>query len=186
MGHKTLKEHYRITHMVQVTDNGICIGSPYIHNLIVVSRDGVLQKAKHDFTRSNADLTRYMAEMQADPAKLREVVQAPDQFAAAVTVYTYEGGSIIEKLCEVPGWPNVTHDGAIMYENTYSTDRAKMVAWAKDNAQAGVDMWTRQIEQDKAKLAQSESYRQEAAADLAKLNADYPATGCAPAEGGAE
>jgi len=38
MGWKNIKEHYRINHYVQVTEQGICIGSPYIHNIIVIGR----------------------------------------------------------------------------------------------------------------------------------------------------
>jgi len=40
MGWKNVKEHYRIGHSVQVTEQGVCIGSPYVHNLIVVGLDG--------------------------------------------------------------------------------------------------------------------------------------------------
>ena len=44
MGWKNIKEHYRIGHAVQVTDAGICIGSPYIHNIIIIGVDGTLKK----------------------------------------------------------------------------------------------------------------------------------------------
>lgn len=171
MGYKTLKEHYRIGHAVCVTDKGICIGSPYIHDLIIVGLDGAIIKA--DDGRVNEDLNRYMAEMKAAPEKLREVVQAKDTFEAAIPVYTYDGGNIIEKLCEKPGWPNVTHDGDMMYENTYSTDKRKVVKWAKENAKAGIAWWQLSIDQDKERLSKSESYLKQSQADLAKLEADY-------------
>ncbi len=172
MGHKTLKEHYRIGHAVCVTEKGICIGSPYIHDLIIVGLDGTIIKA--DDGRVNEDLKRYMAEMKADPAKLREVVQAKDTFAASIPVYTYYGGNIIEKLCEEPGWPNVTHDGDMMFDNTYSLDKRKAVKWAKKNATAGIECWQRRIKEDRERLAQSESFLKQEQADLAKLEADYP------------
>lgn len=171
MGHKLLKEHYRIGHAVRVTDKGICIGSPYIHDLIIVGLDGTIIKA--DDGHANEDLKRYMAEMKADPAKLREVVLARDTFAASIPVYTYDGGNIIEKLCEKPGWPNVTHDGDMMYENTYSTDKAKVVKWAKENAIAGIKLGQRRVEEIKADLAKMEAFVKECQADLAKLNAEY-------------
>jgi len=29
------------------------------------------------------------------------------------------------------GWPNVTHDGDLMYANTYSTDKGKVIEWCE-------------------------------------------------------
>lgn len=173
MGHKTLKEKYRIGHAVCVTDKGICVGSPYIHDLIIIGLDGSIIKA--DDGRGNEDLKRYMAEFRADPDKLREAVQAVDTFAASIPVYTYDGGNIIEKRCEKPGWPNVTHDGDMMYENTYSTDKRKVVKWAKENAKCGIEWQQRRVEEIKADLAKLEALVKESQADLAKLEADYPA-----------
>lgn len=171
MGHKAFREHYRIGHIVKVNERGVCIGSPYIPDLIVVAMDGTILE---EYDRLNEDLKRYVAEMKADPAKLREVLNAPDTFEASIPVYTYKGADIIEKLCEKPGWPNVTHDGDIMYENTFSTDKAKVVAWAKRNAGLGVKFANDKIEQLKSDIARVESNLAKELADLAKLNADYP------------
>ena len=172
MGYKLLKEHYRIGHAVCVTDKGICIGSPYIHDLIIVGLDGAIIKA--DDGRVNEDLKRYMAEMKADPAKLREVVQATDTFEASIPVYTYDGGNIIEEKCEKPGWPNVTHAGHMMYENTYSTYKRKVVNWAKENATLGIKWQSERVEEIKRDLAKMEALVKESEADLANLEADYP------------
>lgn len=172
MGYKKLKEHYRIGHLVRVTSKGICIGSPYIHDLIVIGLDGSIIKA--DDGRDNEDLKRYMAEMKADPEKLREVVLAPDTFETSIPVYTYDGGNIIEKQCEEPGWPNVTHDGDMMFENTYSTDEGEVVKWAKQNAKSGIEWQQRRVEEIKSDLAKMEAFVRESQSDLAKLEADYP------------
>lgn len=99
--------------------------------------------------------------MEAGPETLRQLVQSPDSFAAAVTVYTYCGGDIIEKQCETSGWPNVTHDGEMMYENTFSTDKDQVVVWAKENAEK--------------ELAERQDHLASREANRAKLEADYPA-----------
>jgi hypothetical protein len=147
MGWKTLKEHYHIEHTVQVTEQGICIGSPYIHNIIVVGLDGTIVKAYEGHWADNKDINRYMSEMKSDPAKLREVVLAKDTFSASIPVFTYAGATIIKKLCETPGWPNCTHDGQMMYENTHSTDRNKVIAWAKENNTAALRLEFERSEQ---------------------------------------
>jgi hypothetical protein len=172
MGWKNVKEHYRIVHMVSVTDQGICIGSPYIHNIIVIGRDGEI--VKREKSHANAELVRYQAEMDADPEKLRELVRSLDTFTKDITVYTYDRGDIIERHCEELGWPNVTHGGEMMYENTFSADKATVVKWAKKNAQCGIESRQRRVEEIRKELADMERYLAESQADLAKLEAEHP------------
>lgn len=173
MSWKNVKDHYRIGHQVQIREGRICIGSPYIHDIIRVSLDGVVTWGNLGAS-SNGDLARYYAEMTADPAKLRELIAAPDTFTASIPVYTYDGGTIIEKQCEVFGWPNCTHDGMMMYENTFSADKAKVIAAAKRSAALGVKAWLDNIKEAEARLAKCRAHLAEEEAALAKLNADYP------------
>lgn len=167
MGWKNVKDHYRIGHIVQVTDKGICIGSSLCHDLIVIDpyRGTIIQA---DVAR-NEDLTRYLAEMRADPDKLRERLDTDDHFDISVTVYTYKGGDIIERQCEKVGWPNVTHDGQVMYDNTFSTDRNQVLQWAINEAEAGVRMGLRRIEELDRDCAKAKKLLHEDSADLAKL-----------------
>lgn len=145
MGWKAIKEHYRIEHDVQVVpDKGICIGSAYIHDIIVIGPAGEIVK-RYDPGRGwsvNADLHRYQLEMEADPAKLKQLIDQPDTFERSVQVFTYEGADIIECACEELGWPNVTHDGRMMYENTFTPDRDQAVRWAIRSARSSVKAWT--------------------------------------------
>lgn len=138
MGWKAIRDHYRIEHIVQVTSAGICIGSPYIHDIIVISIDRG-EIIRRWGTPHRGSLGRYLEEMDADPGKLAELAAVEDHFERSITVYTYEGASILEKQCEELGWPNVTHDGLIQFENTFSADRAEVVEWAISNAKAGVE-----------------------------------------------
>jgi hypothetical protein len=135
MGWKAVKDHYRIGHIVQVVEGQIWIGSPYISKIIAIERDGRITKRD----TSNAALKRYMKEFEESPERLLELIQQPDTFEASMTVYTYEGGKIVEKQCEKLGWPNCTHDGELMYDNTYSVSREQTVDRAKRNAVAWIN-----------------------------------------------
>jgi len=139
MGWKAVRDHYRIKHDVQVVEGkGICIGSPYVHDIIVISLDrGEITRVWNDDGRG--ELGRYVEEMRADPFKLAELVAAEDTFERSISVFTYEGGAIIEKQCEELGWPNVTHDGCMQFENTYSPDPGLVRIWAIDNAKAAIE-----------------------------------------------
>lgn len=123
MGWKQVKEHYKIEHIVHVTKEGLCVGSGYIPNLIVIDPEsGKIVKRPDWATNDNID--RYIAEMDSDPEKLKELIHAEDKFERSITVYTHDDGELLEKKCEELGWPNVTHDGMLMYGNEFSTDRS--------------------------------------------------------------
>jgi hypothetical protein len=171
MGWKNVKEHYQIKHQVAVYDGeGICIGSPLCHDLIIIDR--WRKTVKHTMTlRGNEDLERYWDEMHADMGLLKDLVASPDIFEKSVMVYTYEGGDILEKFCEEPGWPNVTHDGDMMYENMFSTDRDYIVERARKNAEAKVELGRESLAQLETQLAEKRAWLEKAAADLEKLNA---------------
>jgi len=173
MGWKKVRDHYQVKHAVQVTEAGICIGSPYIHNIIVIGSDGKVKK-KYDSGRSNEDLRRIQDEMDADPAMLHKMVLTADTFEKSITVYTYAGGEIIECKCEELGWPNVTHGGSMMFENTFSADKAQVVQWAKRNAELGVKYAIESVEDAEKQLAERRNRLAKNESDLAKLEADYP------------
>lgn len=154
MGWKLLKERYGIGHTVQVTDEGICIGSPYVHNLIVLDFTGRVVR-RSELIGGNDDLHRYVKSFEADPQRVKETIDEPDCFTDSITVYTYDGGTIIEKKCEKLGWPNCTHDGELMYENTFSTDRAEIVARAIENAKCGIELTQEAVESNQKRLDDS-------------------------------
>lgn len=165
MGWKALKEHYRIGHSVQIVpEKGICIGSAYIHDIIVVGFDGVITKRD----RYGGELARYQEEIDADPAKAKALIDQPDAFERSIPVFTYAGAEIIECACEELGWPNVTHDGRMMYENTFSPDRAEVLRWAILSAESGVAAWIRMADE------RATAWR-EARAHLAKRQNDLTA-----------
>lgn len=173
MGFKTVKEQFRIRHSVHVTEDGICIGSPYISDLIVVGLDGRLKK-RHERDGSNDELDRYMREFDADPAKLQQAVAAQDTFTKSLPVYTWSGGEIVETKCEKYGWPNTTHEGRMMYENSFLKSKADAVKAAKKDAACGVKWRREAVEQAEKELAKQRAELARCEADLAKLNADYP------------
>ena len=168
MGWKSVKNHYRIEHIVHIKDGNICIGSGYINDIIVLGIDG--QTIKHDGF-SNAALARYVAEFKADPALLKSLIEAKDEFGASIPVWTFDDKSIIEQQCEALGWPNVTHDGQLMYDNKHFSTRAAAIEAAKRSAQAEIEYCSREIKQLESSLASMRRNLIEAAAEKDRLSA---------------
>ncbi|WGK63456.1 hypothetical protein QAO71_16935 (plasmid) [Halopseudomonas sp. SMJS2] len=133
MGWKRLKEAFGVNHNICVTSKGICIGSGYVHDIVVVDPISGIVRENDAFGRFLSHY--YPALAAATPAIILGLIQAEDTFTTAIPVYTYDGADIIEKHCEALGWPNVTHDGDLMYENQYSADRDVVIGWAKRNAE---------------------------------------------------
>lgn len=172
MGWKAFKEHFNITHIVQVKDAGICIGSGYMSDIATVNL--ATGAVTEDSTFSGFLSKYYPALLSAGAQEILHVINAEDRFSASVPVYTYDGGKIVEKRCELPGYPNVTHDGCLMYENTHSTDKDEVVRWAKRNAEAGISMFTRSIADTQKQLAEQNIALASYKNDLAELCAAYP------------
>ena len=145
MGWKSVRDHYNITHLVQVaryTANDrkitgeIIIGSPYISRILAISLE-TGEVTQWDDSQ-NEDLMRYQKEFKADPSKLKELVLQEDTFENSIPVWTYRDAEILEKQCEKLGYPNLTHDGYLQYDNTFSAEKAIVENWAKENAKAGI------------------------------------------------
>jgi len=190
VGWKNVKEHYGIEHYVQVTSKGLCIGSGYVHDLIRISpTDAKLDwddRSDRIETKIGCNLSVWrlkhvgrgdpfdgiVAAMAADPAKLRELIDTPDDFTASIPVYTYDyDGNIIEKQCEELGWPNVTHDGTMMYENRVFETRAEAVEKARLEMAARVESMIasvadaeRDLRERRNRLAKAEAARARAEA----------------------
>jgi hypothetical protein len=190
VGWKNVKQHYGITHYVCVAEKGICIGSGYVHDLITIAdtdrprdwHDTVDRKcAKLDCNLSiwrptyvgrGEPFDGIFKAMADDPGTLRRLIDTPDTFEKSVTVYTYDyDGNIVAKQCEEPGWPNVTHDGDMMYENKFSEDRAEVIEWAKRNCEAGRENAERRVVEQERELAESRKRLARFEAALAKLAA---------------
>jgi hypothetical protein len=169
MGWKNVKEHYRIDHLVHVRNSKICIGSAYIPDIIIIGSDGTIEKRDADRWSVNRDLDRYQKEMDADPAKLKQLVESPDTFTNSITVYTYGDGQIIEKQCEVTGWPNVTHDGELMYDNTFCVARDVVLKWALRDAEAYLKRTIELITERSYALTEAINWREQAEGYLENL-----------------
>ncbi len=172
MGWKTLKEHFGISHIVQATEKGICIGSGYIHDLADI--DPATGKVSENSSFRDFLKKSYPSLLEASAEEILRLLGTQDSFSASIPVYTYRGGEIIEKQCETPGWPNVTHDGCVMYENMYSTDRLKVAKWAKRNAYLGVKYGREAVKDAEKELYQRKLRLVKEETDFAQLERDFP------------
>jgi len=168
MGWKNVKEHYGIDELVHVYDDKVSVGSDRLLNIITIESDMVPTR-RYSHGEPFDGWTRAML---ADLGTLRRLIETPDTFARSIPVYTFDyDGNIIEKQCEALGWPNVTHDGCLMYDNHFFPDRAEAVAGARRELRAAVNCaWTTVLAAE-IELAEDRELLARYEAVLAKLEA---------------
>lgn len=163
MGHKAFKSHFKIkNHIVSVRKGVLYIGSGFASNLVGIDMQtgGIL--VNNVF---GSFLHRYYPEIlnSTDEDRLA-LIKTPDVFEQSIPVYTFCDGQIVEKQCEQLGFPNVTHDGEVMYENTHYPNKADAIEYARKmlcreierEEEAITDLET-QLIKVKARLSESKS-----------------------------
>lgn len=165
MGWKSVKEAYGITHIVKVEDDDLKIGSAYVGDLLTVKPDGTVIKSSI-LTNDSGPLADVCRAMEADRTRLVELLVTRDTFERSLPVWTYENGRILELACEEHEWPNVTHDGRLMYENLFFEKREDAVIAAIRNAEYAVEGWTENVERSERDLAEKRARLARACAHL--------------------
>lgn len=165
MGWKSVKEAYQIEHIVKNEGDVLKIGSGYVGDLITVHPDGRVVM-NSIVSRDGGELDRIRIEMEADPDRLRGLLAKHDHFDVSLPVWTYEDGAILELHCEEYGWPNVTHDGRLMYENLFFDRRDQAVEAAIRNGEYAVEGWTDSVERAKKDLETTEAHLERVRSNL--------------------
>lgn len=129
MGWKTVKDHYDIKHIVQVDTKKeygdvpvIMIGSPYISDIIVIRiSDGkILKRYKDNYINKRLNELQPRLDEDEKNGKLKELIDAKDNFGKLLPVYYIGDYKRIRLMwCEHYGYPNVTTEGTLMYENEF-------------------------------------------------------------------
>lgn len=173
MGWKRVKDHYQISYLVHANEKGeVIIGSPHVPKQVIINQDGHVS-VLYEPPRNSA-LANLIDSMKAEPGVLAELVCSEDTFAASLPVFTYKGGALVELKCEALGYPNVTHDGQIQYENTHSADSDQVVRWAKECAllrRKGLHEYRSRLE---TQMKEADADIAANAAEIEQLAATYP------------
>jgi hypothetical protein len=158
MGWKNLKTHFEIKHIVQVGEGKIKIGSGYLPEMITIDLVNPEDIQKNSIVTKDSGFFPLWEKLTKELALVKQLVETPDTFKISNPVFTFECGEVLEKRCEDFGYPNVTHDGLVMYENAFSKNRAEVVEWAVSNAKSSVEYAKRSVERDLSELERSKEH----------------------------
>jgi len=140
MGHKLVKEHFKIGHNVHMEGGILHIGSNFISNILSFSPQGELVANPHG--KHHGELKRYCDDITSNKQVFIELLKKADPNTYNIPVFwlSREDNSIMEGKCEVFGYPNTTHCGAIMYENTHYLTKKEATQNGIKEVQAGINI----------------------------------------------
>ena len=84
----------------------------------------------------------------SDSGELREFTQGNDEIENPISVFFAEDGTVVEEVTDESGWPNVTHTGKVMYENTAFKTRKEAAQYGMEQAKS----YTKFAEEEVKKL----------------------------------
>lgn len=171
MGLKAIKEHYGIKHNVHIRGGLITIGSAYVPDIIAFDFEGKIHKKDDLFVKEGNELDRVYKALVSDPEMLLKLIRQEDVFERSIRVYSFNGAEITEHFCEELGWPNVTHDGQMMYENRFTTDRNEAIEWALKEAESALKWEERRLGDLQKEIEETKTRRDHYASDVVALKA---------------
>lgn len=173
MGFKAFKEHFRINdHIVSVHKEVISIGSEYVSNLVGIDMQTGAVLINETFSGFLAQ--KYPEILNSTNEERLALIQIEDQFSKSIPVYASCNGQVIEKQCEELGFPNVTHDGEIMYQNTHYANKADAVEYARKDLHYRIKNYEESVADLEAKLAEKKAKLAESKKLMEEFNNTYP------------
>lgn len=172
MGWKAFKDHFNIEHIVCIKNGKLIIGSDFVSDLVSIELSTGVVQANNTFPTFLQK--HYPQLLDVESSEILILLNKEDTFSDSIKVFTYEDDVLLEKHCEKLGWPNITHDGELMYENTFSTDKYEIIKKIKRNLHLDLQFKARR----KAELiTELESIQNEESINLAaieRLDIQYP------------
>lgn len=130
---------------VHHTANKICVGSPMCPELFNIDKKTMV--VTYELGYPKKDRSSLLSEKKqeglfifdklqelVDSGEINSIMDGNDEIENPIPVWYVKDGKLIEAYTDAPGWPNVTHDGILMYNNEFFTDKVKAI-------RRGVEEW---------------------------------------------
>lgn len=154
-------------YIVNNNDDYIAVGSPLCHNLISVDKKTLkIKYALDTFNEGrksikHAELEFIWDRLQEliDSGEIKNIIEGRDEIENPLPVFTVRDGRLVKSFTDQYGWPNITDDGYIMYENTHFKTELEAINYGISEYEAGAEMVQRTIDERRKELKQFEERR---------------------------
>ncbi len=87
-----------------------------------------------------------------DSGEINEIINGNDEVENKLTVWTVKDGELIETYTNEYGYPNTTHDGKLMHDNTYFKTKEEAIDKAIKEYEYSVKAATERVGECEAEL----------------------------------
>lgn len=149
-------------YIIHETQEHICVGSPYVSNLISVHKDSLEMKYALDTFREGKRSLRKkelvaiweQLEHLISTGEIQEIIQGEDVINAPLPVFTYDQDyRIVESVTDSYGWPNTDIRGELMYDNTWFATKNEAIQKAIKECEAVIAWQSELLETKRAEIA---------------------------------
>lgn len=138
-------------------EDKICVGSPMCSDLISVDKKTLQLRYALDTFREGRKCLENKSNSKGENEllfiwdKLQElinnneildIINGSDIIENPLPVFTVDYGILIETFTDEYGWPNVTVDGDLMYDNTYFKTKEEAIKYGIKESEAWIEMLT--------------------------------------------
>jgi len=137
---------------VNNNDEYIAVGSPMCHDLISVNKKTLKLKYALDtwnegrkcLENKPKDLLFIYDKLQEliDNGQIQDIINGQDEIENPLPVYTIDNGILIETFTDTYGYPNLTIDGFLMYDNEYFKSKKEAVEKGLAECEGWIEMLT--------------------------------------------
>lgn len=147
-------------------DTYLAIGGPYCHDLLAVDVKTLKIKIALDtFREGRKYLQRSNGEMLfiydtlvklIESNQIQDILIGDDEIENPIDVYTVKNGELIKTQTDKVGWPNLTKEGWLMYDNTFFTNIDDAIDYGIREYTAWKQLHIEQLDELKEKIKERE------------------------------
>jgi hypothetical protein len=123
-------------YIISENEGYIAVGSPYVHNLISVDKKTMnIKYALDTFGEGRKSIQNDLLVSIWDKlhdlvesGEIIDIINGADEIVKPLLVYCIKDDELVESITDEYGWPNVTSDGELMYENTHYKTKGEAIA----------------------------------------------------------
>ena len=137
-------------YIIHDCDEYIAVGSPLCHDLITVDKGTLLVKYALDTFKQGREAIR-SKELEAiwdklheliKSGEIKEIIQENDVIDNPIPVYESRDGEVFSHVTDKIEWPNTTHTGRLIYNNTFFATRKEAVEYSMRECGYAIKMFS--------------------------------------------
>lgn len=154
-------------YIINNNDDYIAVGSALCHDLITVNKKTLKLKYALDTWHEGRSSIKHdelifiwdKLQNLINSGEINNIIEGQDKILNPLPIFTVRNGRVVKSFTDKYGWPNVTIDGDLMYENTWFKTELEAINYGIKEYKAGMNMVQRTIDEKRKELKEFEERR---------------------------